>query len=75
MQFGIQSRAFLGGNTHQVQPLQGADVGLAGVEPAGQQNLVDQLVEFVNVACDLVLGLGTRLGIHQLQAHADAGQW
>ena len=47
-------RALLGGQSGQVDLFDGADVGFLGVEPAGQQDFVDQLVQLADVARDLV---------------------
>ena len=58
IQLGAGARAFLGRQAGEVHGLDGADVGFPGVEPAGQQDLVDQLVELGDVARDLVASAG-----------------
>ncbi|OQC11429.1 MAG: hypothetical protein BWX79_01265 [Alphaproteobacteria bacterium ADurb.Bin100] len=73
-QLGASPCAFLHHQTQQVDGLHGAHVGLAGIEPTGQQDFIDQLVQLGNVARDLFAKRGPRLGSHQLHAHADAGQ-
>ena len=73
-QFGAGAGAFLRRQPGQVDRLHGADVAFLRVEAAGQQDLVDQLVELGDVAPDLVLERGRGLRLHQLQPHADARQ-
>lgn len=74
VQFGIDARAFFGAEPGEIDRFDRAHVGLARVEPAGQQDLVDQLVELADVAGNLVARAGARLVAHQFQAHADAGE-
>ena len=76
VQVGIHARAFLGGQPDQVHRFGAAHVHLGRLQPAGQQDLVHQLVQLGDVALDL--GLGSRhrgaVAAHQLQPHADARQ-
>ena len=79
VQQGVHPGALLGGEAGQVDGLDRADVGLLRVQSAGQQDLVNELVEFGDVAVQL--GAHRRIGrchtgcrLHQLQAHADTRQ-
>jgi predicted TPR repeat methyltransferase len=45
VQLGAGAGALLRRQPGQVDRLEGADIGLARIQPAGQQDLVDQLVE------------------------------
>ena len=56
IQFSIHARAFFGRQPGQVQRFKGLGIGLPRIEPAGQQNFIDQLVEFVDAARDFFLG-------------------
>lgn len=60
-QVGTGAGTFFGGHPEQVDRFHGPDIGLAGIEPAGQQDFVDQLVEFLDVAGDLVAEVRARL--------------
>ena len=73
-QLGIDARAFLCGQPRQVQRLERFGVGLLGVQPAGQQDFIDQLVQLGN-ASRYFHALGRRLvHAHQFEPHADARQ-
>ena len=73
-QFRTNARAFLGRQADQVDRLDGAQIGLPRVEPAGQQDFFDQLVELGDIALDFILESGRRWRTHQFHAHPDAGQ-
>ena len=42
----------LGGQAGQVQRLEGLGIGLTGIEAAGQQDFVDQLIQLADAARD-----------------------
>ncbi|MNT86499.1 hypothetical protein D3C72_2267940 [compost metagenome] len=74
IELGVDAGAFLGAQAHQVDQLGRAHVGLARIQPAGQQDFVHQLVQLGNVALDFLLERGRRLVAHQLHPHANAGE-
>jgi len=51
-------RTFLGGQANQVDRFHRAQVRLAGIEATGEQNFLNQLVQFGNVAFNFVLNAG-----------------
>ena len=73
VEVGAHAGAFLRGQPDQIDQFHGAHVGLARIQAAGQQNFVDQLVEFGDVAQDFFAERRRRLlPAHQFQPHADA---
>ncbi len=76
-QHGVRMRTLFRRQTQQVNRLDRPQIGFLGIKAAGQQNLVNQLVQFTNIARNFVLGLvhGSVLGVrHELQPHANARQ-
>ncbi len=74
-QFGIDAGALLGGQAQQIDALEAVAGKGAGVQPAGQQDFIDQLIELGDVALDLgARGAQVGAAVQQLQAHADARQ-
>ena len=75
VQVRVHAGAFFGGQADQIHVFHGAHIGLAGVQAAGQQDFIHQLVQLGNVAQDFSAEGGRgRLPPHQLQPHADAGE-
>ena len=74
IQLCMHARAFLGRQTGQVQRFKRLRIGLFGIQAAGQQNFVDELVQLGDAARNLHALRGAAVQRRELQAHADAGQ-
>ena len=74
LQFGMHACAFLSGQPGQVQRFKRLGIGLLGVQPAGQQNLVDELVKLIDAARNFHALRRRHVHTHQLQSHADTRQ-
>ena len=74
LQLGIDTRTFLCGQPGQVQRFKRFCIGLFGIEPAGQQDFIDQLVEFVDAAGNFHALRGRHVHAHQFESHADTRQ-
>ena len=66
--------AFLGRQTDQIHRFYRTQVRLFCVEAAGEQDLINQLVQLTNVARNFVPCRGAGVVTHQLQAHSDTRQ-
>jgi hypothetical protein len=69
----VVARGLFGREREQVDFLPGL-ARLHRVEPAGEQDLVDQGVELGDVLLELKLAPGLGAVLHQLERHADAGE-
>ena len=73
-QLGADTGALFGGQPNQVDRLDGAQIGIARIQSAGQQNFFDQLVQFGDVARNFKARCRRRVASHHFQAHAYARQ-
>ena len=72
---GLCACAFFGRQAHKFHWLDGAYIGFQSFQAAGQKNLVNELIEFLQIALDRGAALLHRIALaHQLQAHANACQ-
>ena len=73
IQPGAGMRAFLGTQGHQIHQLYRTQVGLLGIEPAGEQNFTNQLIELADIALQLLpQPVALAAALQQLQPHAQA---
>ena len=66
--------ALLRHQSKHVDWLHRAEIGFTRVQPTGQQNFINELVQFLDIACNFFLDAACGLWAHQFKPHANPCQ-